>query len=59
MGLSSTAADLRDNAGPWEVAGKRDSELTGMHLFTTLTHIKYEGANCLKTYKDFLCLCVF
>lgn len=33
--LSSTAADLMDTAGPWEVAGRRGSELTGMHLSTT------------------------
>lgn len=40
--LSSTAADSWDNAGPWEVAGRRDSEQTGMHLETTSTHIRYK-----------------
>lgn len=55
--LSSAAADLMDTAGPWEVAGRRDSELTGMHLSTTLTHIEDEGANCLESYEHFLGLC--
>lgn len=54
MELSSTAADLRDTVGPWEVAGRRDSELTGKHLPTTLPHNKDEGAICHKSCEHFL-----
>lgn len=57
--LSSAAADLRGNAGPWEVAGRRGSELTGMHLLTTLTHVEHEKAECPQSRAHFLCVCVF
>lgn len=30
----SEAGDSRDSAAPWEVAGRRDSEAAGMHLYT-------------------------
>ena len=32
-------ADQKNSAEPWEVAGRRDSEVTGMHLFLGNTHI--------------------
>lgn len=32
--LGSSAADWDYSAGPWEVAGRRESEMAGMHLYT-------------------------
>lgn len=32
--LGSAAADWEYSAEPWEVAGERDSALTGLHLHT-------------------------
>lgn len=32
--LGSSAADWDYSAGPWEVAGRRESEVAGMHLYT-------------------------